>query len=137
MRYLLFFCFQFSTICLNKILCFQSLVVSHRQARRKGVHFGGRPGSYPKGVIIPLKFSKVEKNHKGPPYDFAKNFSKKVSKILMVLHYDFSQKMTIISYFLPKRSKIFHFFYKNCNFLSIFSLKTSISQKIFACDVVF
>ena len=72
-----------------------------------------------------------------PPYVFPIIFRKKFSKILMVTHYDFSPKMTKIFYFFTKKVQNFPFFYKNCNFLSIFSLKTSISQKIFVCGEVF
>ena len=57
------------------------------------------------------------------------------SKFLMVSNYDFSSKMTIFSL---KNSKILifftknrHFFIKNFHFLSVFSLKTIISRKIF------
>ena len=56
------------------------------------------------------------KNHNGPPF-----LTKNDQNFL----------------FYTRKVQNFPFFYKNCNFLSIFSLKTSISQKNFACGVRF
>jgi hypothetical protein len=73
------------------------------------------PGGGPSPEIRKMKFFP-----NGPPLCFCPKFFKIFSKILIVPPFDFS----------PKMSKIFNFFHQNSYFLSIFSLKTAIFERI-------
>ena len=68
---------------------------------------------------------------------FFQKFLKKISKILMVPHYDFSPKLSKFSHFFNKNIKNLIFFYQKISFSEHFSAKNKFLKKILVCGAGF